>query len=478
MPILLLKRRHDHPMKYFTSYFTLVVTLILNGCSIGPKYVPPNTPMPASWGHNVQRVSLVKNEEAWWRNFHDPVLNDLIEQKAVYSLNLKMAQARVNVARAQHAVAVAQLLPSLGLTASPPTGTGFDINQLIALSGSLDPDFFGKHRQMKQMAKANLQAEQAELDFSLINLYSEIASSYLELREAQARNTVLLNSISGNKQTLQFIKSLHKAGYASYLNISQQDGLIETQAAQLEQNKAYITGLLHKIELLTGNNPGVLAKKLLPPKPIPQITQNINLGIPAELLRRRPDIRAAERRIATSHANIRVAMSNLLPQITVGWLLGWQTQTIAGSIITARNFFTVQDPESRFFGTFGAPLFNVGLFNSIELRKREKVIAVIQYQIAVMRALHEVETQYDFFQHYKKSLSHLKRAVEQKRLALKLARAAYHKASTDFNTVLRAEEELNSIEFAYLQNIVRLQTAQINLYKALGGNVVPPREQK
>lgn len=129
-------------MKYYTFYFTLVVALILNGCSIGPKYVPPSTPMPSSWGHNVQHASLVKNEEAWWRNFHDPLLNDLIEQQAVSSLSLKMAQARVNVAKAQHAVAVAQLLPSLGLTASPPTGTGFDINQLIALSGSLDPVFF------------------------------------------------------------------------------------------------------------------------------------------------------------------------------------------------------------------------------------------------------------------------------------------------------------------------------------------------
>lgn len=113
---------------------------------------------------------------------------------------------------------------------------------------------------MKEMAKANLQAEQADLDFALINLYAEIASSYLELREAQTRNAVLLNNISGNKQTLQFIKSRYKAGYASYLNVSQQDGLVETQSAELEQNKAYITALLHKIELLTGNNPGVLAK--------------------------------------------------------------------------------------------------------------------------------------------------------------------------------------------------------------------------
>ncbi|VEB38840.1 multidrug efflux MFS outer membrane protein [Legionella sainthelensi] len=469
MPISLLKI-NDFPMNYYISYFALLIFL-LTGCSIGPKYVPPTASVPSNWSNGIQHTSLVKNDDAWWRNFHDPILNDLIEQQAVYNLNLKTAQTRVTVARAQYAVTVAQLLPTAALGASPPTGTGFDINQLIALTGNLDPDIFGRNRQIKQMAKANLQAEQEELDFALINLYAEIASSYLELREAQARRTVLNNNISGNKQTLQFIKSRYKEGYANYLNFAQQDGLIETQLAELEQNKALTTALLHKIELLTGNNPGVLAKKLLPPKPIPQLTQNINLGLPAELLQRRPDIKAAERRVAAAHANIRATMANLLPQITIGWLLGWQTQTIAGSILTARNLLTVQNPESTFYGTFTAPIFNVALFNSIELRKREKTMIVIQYQLAVMRALHEVETQYSYFQHYKKSTTHLKRAVEQKRLALKLARDVYQKSYTDFNTVLRAEEELNHIEFAYLQNIVRLQVTQINLYKALGGNV-------
>ncbi|STY28941.1 multidrug efflux MFS outer membrane protein [Legionella wadsworthii] len=456
-------------MKY-TSILTLIA-LVLNGCAMGPKYVPPTVSVPSTWNHKLTSQH-VKKDEAWWRNFQDPLLNELIEQNAVYNLDLKMAQARVNIARAQYAVAVAQLIPHAGLGASPPTGTGFDINQLIALTGNVDPDIFGKNRQLKQMAKANVQAEQADLEFALINLYSEIASSYLELREAQARNNLLAHNILSNKTTLDFIKSRYKAGYSNQLDMSQQDGLIETQAAELEQNKAVITTLLHKIELLTGNNPGVLAPKLLPPKPVPQITRTIHLGVPAELLRRRPDIRAAERRVAAAHANIRVAMSNLLPQITIGWLLGWQTQTIAGSILTARNLFTVQNPESTFYGTFTAPLFNVGLFNSIELRKREKIIAVVQYQIAVMRALHEVETQFEYLQNYKNSFHHLKRAVEQKHLVLKLARDAYHKSSTDFSTVLRAEEELNRIEFAYLQNRVRIQITQINLYKALGGNII------
>jgi NodT family efflux transporter outer membrane factor (OMF) lipoprotein len=458
-------------MNYFSCFFTLITVLILTACSIGPKYVPPSASVPTGWTNNVPNKPLVDKDDAWWRNFHDPLLNDLIEQQAVYNLNLKTAQARVQTSRAQYAIALAQLFPTVGLAAAPPTGTGVDINQLIALSANLDPDFFGKNRQMKKMAQANLEAEQAELDFTIINLYAEIASSYLELREAQAKNSVLRHNLSGNKHMLHLIKSRYKTGYANYLNIAQQDSLIETQLAELEQNEALTTAILHKIELLTGNNPGVLANKLLASKPVPRITQNVNLGIPSELLRRRPDIKAAERRVAAAHANIRVAMANLLPQVTIGWLLGWQTQTIAGGILTARNLLTVQNPESTFFGTFGAPIFNATLFNTIELRKREKAMIVIQYQIAVMRALHEVETQYNYFQHYQKAVSHLDRAVKQKRLALKLARDVYQKSSSDFYTVLRMEEEVNQIEFSYIQSVVRLQVTQINLYKALGGNV-------
>ena len=420
----------------------------------------------------MQFKSLVNNQTAWWRNFHDPLLNELIEEHAAHNLNLKTAHARVRTARAQYALARAQLLPTVSISASPPMATGIDINQLIALAANLDPDLFGKNRQYKQMAKANLEADEAELDFALINLYAEIASCYMELREAQTRNKVLLNSILSNKRTLQFIRSRYKAGHSNYLSIAQQNGLIEAQLADVEQNKALIIALLHKLELLTGNTPGTLAKKLLPYKPIPTIVPNMNLGVPSELLRRRPDIIAAERRIAAAHANIRATMANLLPQVTIGWLLGWQTQTLASSILTARNLFSIQNPESTFYGTFGAPLFNRSLFYNVELRRREKAQIVVQYQIIILRALHEVEMQYNYFQYNKKSVKHLKDAVQQKRLALKLVKDIYQKVFSDFSSVLHAEEELERVEFIYLQNIVRLQISVINLYKALGGNLV------
>ena len=199
------------------------------------------------------------------------------------------------------------------------------------------------------------------------------------------------------------------------------------------------------------------------------MTQNVNLGVPSELLRRRPDIIAAERRIAAAHANIRVAIANLFPQISVGWLLGWQTQTIASNLIALQN------PESTFFGTFNAPLLNLSLYRNIDLKKREKVLAVLQYEITVLTALHDVETQYNYCLHYKASANHLKQAVDKKQLVLKLANNIYQKGAADFNTVLRSEEDLDLLETAYLHNIVIEQLAKINLYKALGGGIYEPK---
>ena len=275
-------------------------------------------------------------------------------------------------------------------------------------------------------------------------------------------------NLRNHQQVLILLKSQYKAGQSSYINIAQQDALVETQWSEIEQNKAMIIALLHKIELLTGSNPGRLAKKLLLPKPVPEITQKINLNAPSALLRRRPDIIAAERRVAASHADIRVAIANLFPKITIGWLLGWQTQTLNSAL------FNLHNPDSTIWGIFNTPLLDLSLYQKITLQKRLKILAILQYQLIIMTALHEVETQYNYCQFSRKSAGHLKHAVNQKRLVLKLSKDSYQKGASDFNTVLRSEEDLNSLEMMHLHQVVLYQMARINLYKALGGGIETP----
>ncbi|MCX7116617.1 MAG: efflux transporter outer membrane subunit [Legionellales bacterium] len=439
--------------------------LFLTNCSVGPTYEPPVSPMPTTWSISTEQVPPSTLKHAWWREFHDPVLNKLIEQQALFNLSIQATLARVQTARAEYGVAFAQLFPKLSADALPPNGTGFDLTQVLALSASIEPDFFGKQKEKRHRAKASLDAEIALHDFAMLNLHADIATAYVEFREAQTKDKIFQRNLKDNRQVLTLLKGKYKSGLTSYMNIAGQRALISTQLAELEQNRALITMILHKIEQLTGNFPNALAQQLDPYKPVPQMKRKISLGAPSELLRRRPDIIAAERRVAAAHANISVAMANLFPQITLGWLLAWQTQTLAS------NIFAMQDPESTFFGVFSAPLLNMSLYKIVDLRKREKALAVVEYQMTVLSALHDVATQYDFCEHYQASARHFKDAALQKRLVLKLSKNTYEKGVSDFNTVLRAEEELNHLEMAYLHQVVIYQVAQINLYKSLGGGI-------
>jgi NodT family efflux transporter outer membrane factor (OMF) lipoprotein len=438
-----------------------ILCSFLMSCSIGPNYTTPSAPVPASWSEKTK--SEPSESRFWWRDFNDPLLDELIEQGSGHNLDLKTAQARVDMARADYNIAYAQFFPRASANLLPPDGTGTGLAQLLALSASIEPDLFGKLRENRNLASANLQASQANEAFALLTLRAEIASTYLELREAQQKEVILQNNRSGTQKILSVLNSRYKSGLSNYLNIAQQEALIATQSAELEQNRAFMAMVSQKLELLTGQLPGTLSSRLAVRKPLPQTLRKVNLGIPSELLRRRPDIRAAERRVAAAHANIRVAMANLFPQISVGWLVAWQAQTLSNNIVSLHN------ATSSFLGTFNAPLFNLSLLQTLSLREREKILAVFQYQLAVMRALHEVELQASYCKFYQKSAKNLKQAVEKKQLVLKLAKNVYQQGNSDFETVFRAEEDVNRLEISYLHEVVQYQIAKIHLLQSLGG---------
>lgn len=443
----------------------LFTLLILNGCSVGPKYVAPSATLPSTWSNGTNKPSTSQQHEHWWRHFHDPILNQLIEKDSVSNINLKIAEERIHIAQAQYQVSTGNLYPKVEMQELPPAGTGTTITQLLALTATIDPDLFGRLKQTKEAAKSDLNATVADHRFSLMNLHAEIAVSYLNLRETQSRQTILRQHIQSNRQVLELLSSRYRAGKISYIDVAQQKALIETQSAETEQNKAAIMALIHKIELLTGQNPGSLNAILSPPHAIPQIHQALHLGLPSELLRRRPDVIAAEQKVAAAHANMRVAIANVYPQLSVGWLLGWQIQTLS------QNISMLQHPESALLGSFNALLFDLGNYRTIAVKKREKMLAVLQYQMTIMSALHEVETQFNYCNYYKKSIGHLKKALTHKKMALTLSKDIYKKGIFDFNTVLSLEQTVYTLETAYLHTDVLQQIATIQLYTALGGGV-------
>lgn len=451
--------------------FYVMSLLLVSGCIVGPQYIPPVSKVPAAWhGKKVDSSKLVTH--GWWRNFHDPILNNLIEQRAVMNLDYQMARARIKVARAEYKVAFAGLFPQLSFNALPPDGTGFDLTQVSAINSTLKPDLFGKQRESNHAALANLKVARAETAAALLSLQAEIATSYLALRESQAKYKIFTNNLYQSRQLLGFLKMRQKKGFINYLSVANQDAFIETQLAELEQIKAVSIMLVHKIEILTGNNPGGLTKELMSYKPIPNLKSKIHLGVPAALLNRRPDIVAAEQRVEAAHANIRVAIASLFPELNLGWLFAWQTQSIASFI------FSSQANQSTFFATASVPLLNLSLYRMIDVKKRQKALAVIMYYSTVLHALHEVENEYSFYKHYKAATMHLHQALKQKRLVLKLTEDSYRKGAQAFNPVLQAEEDLNHVEANYLHQKVMYETAKINLYKFLGGDIALVQSEK
>lgn len=451
-------------MNYIFGYYLLIL-LMLNGCSVGPKYVPPTATVPATWSDETKKQTGPTQNERWWRHFHDPLLNQLIEKNSFYNINLKIAQERINIAQAGYLMSTGSFYPKMEMQELPPAGTGTTITQLLALTASIDPDLFGRLKQTKEAANANRNAATSDYHFALMNLRAEIATSYLTLRETQSRQVILKKHIQSNKQVLELLVSRYRAGKISYIDIAQQKALIETQSAEKEQNRAAIMALIHKIELLTGQNPGALNETLSQPQPVPNIHRVIHLGLPSELLRRRPDIIAAEQKVAAAHANMRVAIANLYPQLSIGWLLGWQIQTLS------QNINMLQNPESAMLGSFNALLFDLSNYRAVEVKKREKMLVLLQYQLTIMSALHEVETQYGYYNYYKKSINHLKKALEHKEVALILSKDVYKKGVFDFNTILSLEQTVYMLENAYLHTDVLQKIATIQLYTALGGGV-------
>lgn len=446
--------------KLLCSVFSII---LFSSCSIGPNYTPPAPPIH-HWTHAPQTNHI--NYTQWWRHFHDPILNTLIEKNATSNIHIEIAEARIQTAKTKYSLSYAQLYPELGANILPPNATGFDLAQVFGLMAHIEPDLFGKQREGIKQARALVEVQQAEKDYTLLKLQAEIATDYIQLRAIQTKNYWLKKNDKQHQNLLSILKSKYHKGQINYISIAQQKALIESELAKLEENDAIETAIIHKLEALTGQQPGSLIKQLSVYHPIPAIAPMIHLTAPSQLLRRRPDIIIAEKRVQAAHANIRIAMAELFPKITLGWLLAWQTQSLATTL------FALQGPQSAFFGLLDAPLLSIRLSRIVDLRKREKALAVLIYELTVLNAFHEVETEQSYCIHRKISALHFKRALEQKKLVLYLTNDAYQKGVQDYSQVLVAEKELNNLEIAYLRQVVNYHLSQIKLYQALGGDVI------
>jgi NodT family efflux transporter outer membrane factor (OMF) lipoprotein len=443
---------------------------------VGPDYVPPDTSVSATW-HTEFKWGLTDEEmdpqalAAWWATLNDPELSSLIDRAVLGNLDLKKALARVREARARRGMAKADLFPTLDATGSATwsrtskdTGTG-KTNDLYAASfdAGWELDIFGGVRRSVEAAGADLQATQEDLRNVLVSLLAEVALNYIDVRTSQVLIAVAEANLEAQSETYQLTQWRYEAGLSDELAVQQARYNLENTRSLIPAFRTRLEEAMNRIAVLLGEQPGKVHPELEKREPIPVTPLNVAVGVPADLLRRRPDVRQAERQLAAQTARIGVATADLYPKFTLSGSIGLEAFSLSNL------------SSSGAWSLSGGPRITWAIFKggairqNIEVQSALQEQALIQYEATILSALEEVENglvAYAEVQQRRQSLSEATQAAQK---AVDLAQHRYQAGLTDFNNVLDAQRSLLSFQEQLAQSEGTVTSNLVRLYKALGG---------
>lgn len=463
----------------------LATVLAVAGCTVGPDYRAPDAPVNESW----QQLSgdAVAAEERWWGLFNDPALTALIESAYRQNLSLRIAGLRVIEARAARGIAVGRFFPqmqqafgSLGATrvsANDVSGDGDRsfATDAIGLEAAWELDFWGKFRRGIEAADAQLLAAVADYDAVMVSLAADVATSYILIRSLEERLTYARDNVRLQDETLQLTQTRFRAGAVSELDVS-------TARATLANTRALIPDLEDSLRqsrlslcVLLGRTPSSLDAELNPPDGVqtrvPEAPPRIAAGIPADLLRRRPDVRAAERLAAAQSARIGEATADLYPSISLTGSTGFASSTFEGA--RSRDLGDIADSNS-FTGFIGLninwPILNYGRIESnIRVQDARFEQAAAAYQDSVVRAAADVESGLSAFLKSTERADHLREAVAASSRSVELSLIQYRAGAVDFIRVNNAQSELVEQQDSLVVSRASIALGAVRAYRALGG---------
>lgn len=435
--------------------------------------------MPEYW-HQSTDPALVPDKASiyrWWTVFEDPMLTQLIEQAADSNLDIKLAVARVNEARARLGVVSGERVPFIDTTGDISRQRGSEngasiggttfTRHAIGLDAGWEVDLFGRVSRSIEAAAANLQSVQEDQNDVMVTLYAEVALTYLAIRTHQARLTAASGNIDSQKQVLELTRSRFKHGLATDLDVAQAERILASSEAEVPPLRIELSRATNTIGVLLGCHPGTFYEKLNPVKPIPIPPEKITVGIPADLLRQRPDIRRAERELAAQTARIGIAKADLYPRLS---LLG----TFGLAAIDSKNLFESGSRAFTFGPTLRWNLFDGGRIRSlvnVEDARTEQIL--LRYEQTLLNALNETENALTTYIEQKLRLEALERTVVAARRTVKLATGLYKEGLTDFQNVLDAQRALFTSENQLAAARGNAVANLVRLYKALGGGWEP-----
>jgi outer membrane protein, multidrug efflux system len=449
--------------------------LSASGCMVGPDYVRPKVTPPEQWRSELfGGLTTAANAErlaTWWSTLNDPLLTQLIERAVANNLDLRQAQARVREARARRGVKQADLAPTVDATGSVTRsrnsqGAGGGIQSELYMAGfdsSWELDLFGGKRRSVEAAEADLEASEEDLRDVLVSLLAEVATNYVDVRSYQARLAIAEANREAQEETYRIALDRSNAGSTSGLAAEQAKYNLESTRAQIP---TFHIGLEHgkiRLAVLIGENPGAIDADLEERKPIPTMPAEVAVGVPADSLRRRPDVRRAERQLAAETARIGVATADLYPKLSLTGSIGIESLS-AGSLIRADSYFYQLGPtlQWRIFDA-GRIRQNIAVEDAVTEQK------LLAYQSVVLTALQEVEDGMVAYAQEQVRRESLKAAVNAAQHAVDISRDQFEAGLTDFQNVLDAQRSLLSFQEQLAESDAAVTIDLIRLYKSLGG---------
>ena len=458
-----------------------IALVLLAGCVVGPNYKPPDERAPAKWathlaaGESVAPAALAH----WWTSFKDPELNTLVGAAVRSNFTLRVAEDRVREARAEREVASGGRWPSAGASVAylrnrygansyPPLGhlPGVPLNYdlyTVGFDAAWELDLFGGVRRAVEASSAEVGAAEYARRDVLVSVLAEVARNYIDARAYQERLAIARRNVMAEQGILALTRSRYRSGLASDLEVEQASAVLTSTEARLPAIESRFAQSVNHLSVVLGENPGAMLNEMSRVAPIPLTPPVVPVGLPSDLLRRRPDVERAERELAASTAEIGAAEAELFPKVSLMGGLG----------VTSTSTSNLLEYASRYWSAGPALQWNIleggRLRANVRVQKARAARALDTYRQTVLVALEDAENALIAYSKERTRRRWLAQSVQSSEAAFRLSSERYRSGLVDFLNVLDAERTLYAAQDALVESTKSVSLDLVQLYKALGG---------
>ena len=458
--------------------FSILTMLVLSACSVGREYQAPETePLVQDQflEQDQGRFRATEPIAAWWRQFNEDQLSLLVEQALEHNLDVRIALANLQEARFLLGESKFDRFPTVEAQGNvvrqqqskeglfPPFGDRVQTTYNAGFDALWELNLFGRVSQRIAASEANLEAREADLDAIYVTIAAEVARTYIELRGAQYRLDVAKRNADNQQQTYNLTRDLFEGGVSDKLDIERARTQLELTKSTIPPLEAEVNAAMNRLAVLTGQTPTALHIVLQTVKPLPSIPRTVNVGNPVDLLKRRPDIRAAERELASAVAEYNVNVADLYPNVTIKGSLGFSSTSIS-DLVTGSAGTYLLGPQINWAA------FNIGrVLARIDAADARATARLASFEKTVLRALEETEAAMVNFSHEEQSRARLQEAAASSAKAAEYAQERFEAGIDNFLDVLVAQRTMLEAQDRLASSEIDVALNLIAIYKALGG---------